>query len=308
MMTQGGITKLLIERRSNLQQLGSQRRMGLDDGELLIRQRTVVVVHHRDDAILANVMIEGCLIDEVETLLRIQEDFTMMALTKRFSQQIGLIGQNALHQLLGYHRHMYGMGIGGDLGSHIQLIEVADALHFLQVLDGTGIGSKDIQIFHIRILHLLVQTMVIDGDDVPIHPLDGSTLPAVGNIRQVVQIEIVHERLQGGLKLTVVITGSTEFLLHTITVSPDSLSHRFRRRDLSHLHLHHQGTGIGELRQMRIGKIPCNNHLHQGVGKLLFQDGRISQINITDQTFLSNFRLFVQATVILLTHQLAGMG
>ena len=149
--------------------------------------------------------------------------------------------------------------------------------------------------------------MVIDGDDVTVHPLDGRTLPVVGNVRQVVQIEIVHERLQGGLKLTIVVMDSIDFLLDIIAVSLDCLHHRFLRRELPHQHLHHQGTGIGEFQEMRIGKILRHNLLHQGVGNLLIQDGGISQINIADQTFFIMFHHFLLTLIIILSHQLTGM-
>ena len=198
------------------------------------------------------------------------------------------------------------MGIGGNLGCHIQLVEITDALLFLQVLDGTGIGGEKIQILHIRIIRLLVQTMVVDGDDVLIHLLHGSTLPAEGNICQVVQIEVVHIRQQHVLELYMVKPLIIDFLPKLLAVSFSCRLPDFLRRELSYQHLHHQGTGIGKLRQMRFGKIPGYNLLHQGVSMLLLHDGGICQIHIADQPFISIGSLLLQSLISLLTHQQEG--
>ena len=113
----------------------------------------------------------------------IQEHLTPSPFTQHTFQQFRLIGKDALHQFLGNHRHMHRMGVGGNLGSHIQLVEIIDALLFLQILDGTGIGGEDIQIPHIRIIRLLVQAMMINGDDALTHLLHRSPPLTIRNIR-----------------------------------------------------------------------------------------------------------------------------
>ena len=80
------------------------------------------------------------------------------------------------------------------------------------------------------------------------------------------------------------------------------------RRNLSQHHLHHQGAGVREPRQMWVGKIPGHDNLHQGVGMLLFQDGGIGKIHIAHQAFFGMLYPFLLTLVIFFAHNQIGMG
>ncbi len=139
-----------------------------------------------------------------------------------------------------------------------------------------------------------------------IHLLHGSTLPAG---REHLPSRSDRSSSHKAAARSGALYGQTadyRFLPKLLAVSFSCRLPDFLRRELSYQHLHHQGTGIGKLRQMRFGKIPGYNLLHQGVCMLLLHDGGICQIHIADQPFISIGSLLLQSLISLLTHQLEG--
>ena len=145
MMTERSIM-ILLQFGRQLQELQSQLRMQGDDFAFIFRKRTIVIIHHRDDGVLAYIVIHSSTMDIVYEFLLIPFYIRFTFASQQPLQHCRLILQDSPHQCFCNLRHMDRMGIGGDLRSHAERIQKTNPLLRFQILGDAVVEHQGIHI------------------------------------------------------------------------------------------------------------------------------------------------------------------
>lgn len=165
MMSQRGIV-VVFQLLRYLQVFQSHSGMHSDDSSLLIAQLSIVVVYHAYDTVLANVVTECSTGDEVDELL-LMKPYLPFAADAQFSyQQFPPVPDDGFHHGFCKLCHVSRVGVGGNLGCHVQFHHESYSFFIAQVFDESGIGAHIFQCLIIQRGVLLVFAMSEHPDNI----------------------------------------------------------------------------------------------------------------------------------------------
>ena len=120
---------------------------------------------------------------------------------------------------------------------------------------------------------------------IPTHLQDIPSASGVGYISQIIKVKEGKEWLQEVPELDNPQPLISDFCKRS-TIPLQSEFQSLPGCELVQTHLHHQGTGVGDITELGILQVPIYYSSHHGICHLFIQNGRIREINIAKQIFI----------------------